>query len=109
MEHNINSRQTKDIMRGAPGYRPTLNAYMWADALAIARAAELAGDGRTAAAYRAKADGLKQNLQEKLWDPNRQFFFHMFRRDEEAAGFKVKVLTLTHQTGASPAVPTAAS
>ena len=99
MEHNINSRQTKDIMRGAPGYRPTLNAYMWADALAIARAAELAGDGRTAAAYRAKADGLKQNLQEKLWDPNRQFFFHMFRRDEEAAGFKVKALTLTHQTG----------
>ena len=26
MEFNINSRQTKDILRGAPGYRPTLNA-----------------------------------------------------------------------------------
>ena len=52
MEFNINSRQTKDIVRGAPGYRPTLNAYLWADALAIARVAELAGDEATADAYR---------------------------------------------------------
>jgi hypothetical protein len=99
MEYNINSRQTRDILRGAPGYRPTLNAYLWADALAIACVAELAGDGQTAAAYRARADGLKRNLQKKLWDPERRFFFHMFRQDEEADGFKVKALTLTHQTG----------
>ena len=43
MEFNINSRQTRDIVRGAPGYRPTLNSYLWADALAIA---ELCGIGR---------------------------------------------------------------
>src|SRR5262245_38452011 len=30
MEININSRQTKDTVRGAPGYRPTLNSYMCA-------------------------------------------------------------------------------
>jgi F5/8 type C domain len=99
MEFNINSRQTKDILRGASGYRPTMNAYMYADALAIARTAELAGDHATAAAYRAKAAGLKDNLQKKLWDPKRQFFFHMFQRDEEADGHKVQALTLTHQTG----------
>lgn len=99
MEFNINSRQTKDILRGAPGYRPTMNAYMYADALAIARASELAGDAAAAAAYRAKAAGIKENLQKKLWDPRRRFFFHMFRRDEEADGHKVSALTLTHQTG----------
>ncbi len=99
MEFNINSRQTKDILRGAPGYRPNFNAYMWADALAIARAADLAGDKKTAEAFRTKAGGLKENLQKKLWDPKRQFFFHMFKQDEEADGFKVKALTLTHQTG----------
>ena len=99
MEFNINSRQTKDILRGAPGYRPTMNAYMWADAIAIARGADLAGDKVTANAYRAKAAGLKENLQKKLWDPKRQFFFPMYQRDEEADGFKVKALTLTHQTG----------
>ena len=63
MEFNINSRQTKDILRGAPGYRPTMNAYMWADALAIAKVADLSGDGTTAGAYRAKASVIKQNLQ----------------------------------------------
>ncbi|HUY34270.1 MAG TPA: discoidin domain-containing protein [Pirellulales bacterium] len=99
MEFNINSRQTKDILRGAPGYRPTLNAYLWADALAIARVADLAGAKSTADAYRAKAAGLKENLQKKLWDPKRHFFFHAYQRDEEADGFEVKALTLTHQTG----------
>ena len=99
MEFNINSRQTKDILRGAPGYRPTMNAYMWADALAIARVADLSGDVTTAGAYRAKASVIKQNLQNQLWDPKRQFFFHMFQRDEEADGFLVKARTLTHQTG----------
>lgn len=99
MEFNINSRQTKDILRGAPGYRPTMNAYMWADAIAIARVAELSGDKVTADAYRAKAAGLRDNLHKKLWDPKRQFFFPMYQRDEEADGFKVKANTLTHQTG----------
>ena len=99
MEFNINSRQTQDILRGAPAYRPTLNAYLWADALAIARAADLAGDKATAAEYRKKAAGLKENVQKKLWDPKRQFFFPMSQRDEEAEGFKVKALSLTHQTG----------
>ena len=99
MEFNINSRQTKDIVRGAPGYRPTLNAYLWADAIAIARVADLAGDKTTAEAYRAKAAALKENLQKKLWDPKRRFFYPMSQRDEEADGVKVKALTLTHQTG----------
>jgi len=99
MEFNINSRQTKDILRGSPGYRPTMNAYMWADALAIARVADVAGDTVTAHAYRAKAAELKENLQNKLWDSQRQFFFPMCQHDEEAEGFKVKALTLTHQTG----------
>ncbi len=99
MEFNINSRQTKDILRGAPGYRPTLNAYLWADALAIARVAELAGEKATADVYRVKAAQLKENLQKKLWDPKRHFFFPLSQRDEEADGFKVKALSLTHQTG----------
>ena len=69
MEFNINSRQTKDILRGAPGYRPSFNAYMWADALAIAHVADLAGDAQTADAFRAKAAGIKEQLQKRLWDP----------------------------------------
>lgn len=99
MEFNINSRQTRDILRGAPGFRPTLNSYLWADARAIARIAALAGDRELEARYLAKADGLKARLQELLWDPARRFFFPMYRDDEEADGFKVQARTLTHQTG----------
>jgi hypothetical protein len=99
MEYNINSRQTKDLLRGAPGYRPTLNAYLWADALAIARAAKLAGDADTERQYTAKAAGIKENLQKKLWDPKREFFLHMAKQDETRDGQTVKALSLIYQTG----------
>jgi hypothetical protein len=99
MEININSRQTKDTVRGAPGYRPTLNAYLYADALAIARMAKLAGDADTEKQYTAKAAALKENLQKKLWDPKRNFFLHMYKQDEERDGHTIKALSLTYQTG----------
>lgn len=99
MEFNINSRQTKDILRGAPGYRPTINSYLWADARAIALVADLAGDAALAGVYRKKAEGLKTNLLKKLWDPKRSFFFPMFRDDEEKNGAVNKKGSLTYQTG----------
>src|SRR5205085_1882173 len=99
MEYNINSRQTRDTVRGAPGYRPTLNAYLYADALAIAKIAKVAGDNDTAKEYSAKAAGLKEKLQKKLWDPKRNFFLHMARQDEEKDGHTVKARSLIYQTG----------
>ncbi len=100
MEFNINSRQTTDILRGAPGYRPGFNAYMWADALAIARIARLAGDAETARIYEGKAAALKTNLQKLLWDPKREFFFPMSHREEkDKDGNVVKKGTLTYQSG----------
>lgn len=99
MEININSRQTKDTVRGAPGFRPTLNSYLWADAMAIARIARLKKDKATTELYHAKANKLKENVQKKLWDPKRQFFFHMNRQDETNDGVTIKALSLTYQTG----------
>ena len=37
MEFDINARQTQDILRGGQSLRPSFNAYMWADARAIAQ------------------------------------------------------------------------
>jgi hypothetical protein len=99
MEFNINSRQTKDTLRGAPGYRPSFNSYMYADALAIAAIAELAGEAKTAAVYRDKATDLKKLVQQKLWDPKRQFFLQLYKQDELKDGHHIKALTLTYQTG----------
>ena len=99
MEFNINSRQTKDILRGAPSYRPSFNAYMWADAVAIARIANLAGDKPTAERFLAKASSIKDMVQALLWDDKRHFFFPMFRDDEERDGHMIQARTLTYQTG----------
>lgn len=100
MEFNINSRQTMDILRGAPGYRPSFNAYMWADARAIARTARMSGDVMLAEAFEKRAEALKKNVQEKLWDPRRGFYFPMSMREEkDKEGHVVKALTLTYQSG----------
>lgn len=100
MEYNITSRQTEDPNRGGDGFRPGFNAYMYADALAIAHIARLAGDIRTATAYEAKAAGLKERVQKHLWDSKRNFFFPMALRDEkDGEGNVVKKHSLTYQTG----------
>ncbi|HLG77520.1 MAG TPA: glycosyl hydrolase family 65 protein [Ktedonobacteraceae bacterium] len=56
------------------GCRPTINSYMFGDAVAIARIAELAGRAELAATYMAKAASIKALVQEHLWDPQAQFF-----------------------------------
>lgn len=50
------------------GLRPTLNSYAWADATAIARLAEKAGDTRLQAAYQEKADQIRDAMDRLLWD-----------------------------------------
>ena len=99
METSITSRQTKNWFSGAPGFRPTLNSYLHADARAVARIARLAGKPVVAREYDAKAAALKKRVVESLWDPGREFFFHMFRDDEEKDGDVVKAGSLTYQTG----------
>jgi predicted GH43/DUF377 family glycosyl hydrolase len=59
---------------GGSGLRATINSYMYGDAVAIARIAELAGKADLAAQYREKAARIKRLVQERLWDPEAQFF-----------------------------------
>lgn len=99
MEFNINSRQTADILRGAPGYRPTFNSYMIADARAIAEVAELAGDRSLAERFRGKAEALRKRMNERLWDPKRGFYFPRFRDREQRDGHVVAAGSLTYETG----------
>jgi hypothetical protein len=96
METNINSRQTDDAFSGAEGYRPTLNSYLYADALAIGRTAALFGDSATAADYRRQAEQLRRRVHEELWDPEREFFFHQFANDERDG---IEAKSLTYETG----------
>lgn len=102
METNINSRQTDDPFGGGEGYRPTLNSYMYADALALSRAAALLGDTSTADDYAERAARLKRRVQDELWDPTREFFFHQFAHGERGG---IVAKSLTHETGAYAGSP----
>lgn len=99
MEFNINSRQTRDILRGAPSYRPSFNAYMWADAQAIARIAKRANRNDIAERFTKKADDLKAKMLELMWDEKRQFFFPVLKNDESRDGHTMKALTRTYESG----------
>ncbi len=100
MEYNINSRQTMDLVRGGPGFRPSFNAYMWAEMMAIANIAESAGERDTARQFRSKADGVKSKLQSFLWEPEREFFINRFKNDEiDQQGNVIKAGTFTYESG----------
>jgi hypothetical protein len=68
MEESISGSRTH---RNA---RPTINSYMFANAIALADIAMLAGRADLAARYREKAQALKSLVQERLWDPDARFF-----------------------------------
>ncbi len=68
MEESISgSRVKKNI-------RPTINSYMAANALAIARIAALAGRSEVANSFNEKHDSLRSKLIAELWDDDAKFF-----------------------------------
>ncbi len=67
--------------------------------MAIAKIASMAGKSEIVAEYQKKADNLKQRMVELMWDEKRQFFFPVFKNDEERDGHVIKALTKTYESG----------
>jgi len=84
----IDDRDGMEVSIGGSGYRPTINSYMYGDAIAIARIARLIGRTGLADEYRAKAAALKRLVQEKLWNPGAQFFEVLPLDKPELAGVR---------------------
>jgi hypothetical protein len=101
MEFTIGSRLTQDPFEGADSYRPTLNSYIYGDLTAMARTADLAGNHDKAVQFQAKAEALKGEIQDQLWDPKRNFFIGQFRNNETSQDGKypIKAGTLIYQEG----------
>ena len=78
-EFTAASYETDNPYHGGEGYRPTINAYMYGDARAIANIARVKGDTSLAKEFDAKAETLKTNMQKELWDEEKQFFMHRMR------------------------------
>jgi hypothetical protein len=68
MEDSINGD------RKAEGRRPSISAYMYGNAMAIASIAELAGKPELASTYRQKAETIRKGVMETLWEPEGKFF-----------------------------------
>lgn len=68
---------------GGDAFRPTINSYMYANALAISRIAALKGDTATSHAFLLKAQQLKKNVEDSLWNEQLQHFCDRFKQDNE--------------------------
>lgn len=67
-------RDGMEVSIGGNGYRPTINSYMYGDAIAIARIAQLTGKAAIAQMFFAKASQIRKLVQRRLWDTNALFF-----------------------------------
>lgn len=70
----IDDRDGMEFSIGGSGYRPTINSYMYGDAVAIAHIADLAGQPDVAKAYEIRAARLRRLIETRLWNPNDKFY-----------------------------------
>ncbi|QXQ05555.1 discoidin domain-containing protein [Sphingosinicellaceae bacterium] len=68
-----------DGFRGGQAFRPSINAYMFANARAISRLSALSGDSATAADYAARAASLRDHLEASLWSPGLTHFIDRYQ------------------------------
>ena len=70
----IDDRDGMEWSLSGNGFRPSINSYMYGDAMAISQIAKLAGNSTLSQEYAAKADALKKQVEQSLWNPADQFF-----------------------------------
>lgn len=76
---SIDASGGKDGFDDGEAFRPTINSYMYGNAMAISRIAAMKGDAATSREYREKADHLKTNLEHSLWNDSLQHFTDRFK------------------------------
>lgn len=72
--HQIDDRDGMEVSIGGSGYRATINAYQYGDAVAIARIATMTDRKELAEEFTFKAKEIKERVQSMLWDSKAQFF-----------------------------------
>jgi F5/8 type C domain/Amylo-alpha-1,6-glucosidase len=75
--------QNHNGFTGGFSYRPSINGYQYANALAIAHFAALAGKPEVAADYSGRAANLKSAVMEQLWNPELQHFMDRYQRSTD--------------------------
>lgn len=71
---SVDDRDGMEMSVSGSGLRPTLNSYLYADALSISKIAALSRNEDLAKEFAGKAAAIKLAVQEKLWDSKGSFF-----------------------------------
>ncbi|MBE5318761.1 glycoside hydrolase [Pedobacter sp. MR2016-19] len=75
-QHDVKDGMEESISgsRKDQNQRPTINSYMYGNAMALDKIATLLGDGALASKYKNKAIALKKLVQDSLWNASASFF-----------------------------------
>lgn len=80
---SIDASGGKDGFRGGDAFRPSVNAYMFANARAIGRLSALAGEPELAERYAAQAEAIRSRTVRDLWNPEFQHFTDRYKVTNE--------------------------
>ena len=68
-----------DGFTGGHAFRPTINSYMVANAMAISKLSELAGDAEEAKTYADRAKKLRATIHSSLWNEDHEHFMDRYQ------------------------------
>ncbi|MFT3704906.1 MAG: discoidin domain-containing protein [Agriterribacter sp.] len=78
---SIDASGGKEGFAGGEAFRPTINSYMYGNALAIAHIATMKHDTATANIYLQRAAEIKANVLHHLWNDSLQHFIDRYKVD----------------------------
>jgi hypothetical protein len=76
---SIDASGGKDGFDDGEAYRPTINSYMYGNALAISKIAAMKGDMSSSKMYEQRAYDLKKNVEQSLWNDSLQHFTDRYK------------------------------
>jgi hypothetical protein len=82
-QHDVKDGMEESVSgsRRDQNMRPTINSYMYANALALTKLAKIADKPELIGKYQAKAAAYRQQTQDSLWDANDKFFKTKMAKD----------------------------
>jgi len=75
---SIDASGGKDGFLGGQAFRPTINSYMYANAVAISKLAAMKGDSETASEFAKIAARIKTRVEDSLWNARMQHFIDRY-------------------------------
>ena len=76
---SIDASGGKDGFFGGQAFRPTINAYMYANAVAISKLAAMTGDDETAAEFAKNAAHIRSAVEQSLWREQMHHFVDRYQ------------------------------